>query len=167
LKKMRNQILYILKHTVSLILWASFFLCLFLSIGCSSGIHGAISDEQLLDKLISDYFSSWSKPDMQAYQKCFHPKASIYFIDGPGDPHHFRLENFIAIQKKAHISTTKPMSEKPTQTSIEVRGRIANALVRWELHKGNASTTGTDIFTFVKTDQGWKILTLVFEADQK
>jgi hypothetical protein len=129
--------------------------------------HGTFPEERLLGKLISDYFSSWSKPDMHAYQKCFHPNASVYFIDSSGNPHYFALDNFIAGQKKAHLSTTVPMSEKPTQSSIEVQGRIAYAVVRWELHEGSASSTGTDFFTFIKTDLGWKILSLVYEQDKK
>jgi hypothetical protein len=40
-------------------------------------------------------------------------------------------------------------------------------VVRWELTKGGARVTGTDYFTFLKTGKEWKILSLVFEENNK
>lgn len=144
----------------------SLMVCLLVSTG-SQGEQGNSVEKQQLNTLISGYFSSWSKPDMEAYKSCFHPKASIYFIDGSGNPHHSLLEEFIARQEKAHQSARERLSERPTQTSVVVQGRIAHAAVRWELQKGGASVTGTDYFTFIKKDGGWKILSLIYEQDQK
>jgi hypothetical protein len=121
----------------------------------------------MVEKLISNYFLSWSKPDMEAYRGCFHPKASIYFIDASGNPHHYQIDTFITAQEKAHRLAMEPMVEKPKHMSIDVRGRVARALVLWELYKGGESVTGTDYFTFIKTDRGWKILSLVYEQDKK
>jgi hypothetical protein len=149
------------------VLLTSLLACLLLSSKSSLGEQKTLSEEQLLGRLITEYFSSWSKPDMQAYKNCFHPKASVYFIDKSGNPHHYLLDEFIAGQTNAHLMAPKPMSERPTHSSIEVRGWIAHAVVRWELIRGSKSETGTDYFTFIKTDQGWKILTLVFEQDKK
>lgn len=104
---------------------------------------------------------------MQAYSRCFHPKASVYFIDSSGDPHHYLLDVFINGQKNARLLGPKPMIERPTQSSVEVRGRIAHAVVRWELQEGSAYHTGTDYFTFTKTIEGWKILSLIYEQDKK
>jgi hypothetical protein len=141
--------------------------CLLLAAGAGGGEQGAKSEEQQLGDLISHYFSSWSKADMAAYGNFFHPQASIYFIDKAGRPYFRPLEEFLAAQGKAQLSGKEPMTEKPTQTTLEVRGRIARVAVRWELHKGSATITGTDYFTFLKTDAGWKILNLVFEQDKK
>jgi len=134
---------------------------------CSGGERGTGAEEQALIKLISDYFSSWSKPDMPAYKGCFHVKASVYFIDPSGNPRHYQLDEFIASQEKAHLQALGPMSERPVKSAITVHGRTAQAVIRWELKKGGAVITGTDYFTFLKTDLGWKILSLVFEQDQK
>ncbi|MFZ2087162.1 MAG: nuclear transport factor 2 family protein [Desulfobaccales bacterium] len=141
--------------------------CLTPCLGWVDVKQAAGAEEQVLARLISEYFSSWSKPDMQAYKNCFHAQASVYFIDASGNPHKYSLEEFIAQQEKAHLAATAPMTEKPTQSTIEVRGRTAQALVRWELLKSGTTATGTDYFTFLKTAAGWKILTLVFEQDKK
>jgi hypothetical protein len=150
-----------------LVALTSLLSCLLLLIGCFRGKQGTDTEKQLLNNLISGYFSSWSKPDMEAYKRCFHPKASIYFIDSSGNPHYSLLEEFIAGQEKAHQSARERLSERPTHTSVVVRGRIAHAVVRWELHQGSKSITGTDYFTFIKTDLGWRILGLLFENDKQ
>jgi hypothetical protein len=154
-----------LRFSGSLLFLAS--LLLLLSTGSSLGEQRSISEERLLREFISDYFSSWSKPDIEAYSKCFHPQASIHCIDRSGNPHLSLLDTFISEQRQAQLSASEPMIEKPTQSSIKVRGRIAHAMVRWELHKGGASYTGTDYFTFLKTHTGWRILSLIFEQDEK
>lgn len=152
---------------IKAIIWASLLTCLFPSFGRPAMEPGAIDEERLLGELISNYFSSWSKSDMLAYQKYFHPKASIYFIDTSGNLHSFRLDNFIDSQKKAHLLAAEPMVEKPTKSSIMVLGRLAHAVVRWELTEGSTIITGTDYFNFIRTDQGWKIFSLVYEEDKK
>ncbi len=141
--------------------------CLAHLMGCSGGKPDTGADDQALAKLISHYFSSWSKPDMPAFQGCFHDKASVYFIDSSGNPRHYLLGEFIASQEQAHREARAPMSERPTKSTITVHGRTAQAVVRWELTKGDARVTGTDYFTFLKTGKEWKILSLVFEQDKQ
>ena len=167
MKRIVNLLIFFLRYSCSVVLLAALLACLLLSTGYSAGKQGTSPEERQVGELISHYFKSWSKPDMQAYESCFHPQASIYFIDPSGKPHYSPLDKFIAGQKKAHRSAKEPMIEKPTQSSIEVQGRIAHATVRWELNKGRTSVTGTDYFTFIKTNPGWRILILVFESEKK
>jgi hypothetical protein len=141
--------------------------CLWLAPGGALGEPGTGAEERLLHDLISVYFSSWSKPDMPAYKRCFHPQATVYFLDASGKPHRYQLDEFVAHQEKAQLQGPKPMSERATHTTLSVQGRLAHAEVRWELHKNGATETGADFFTFIKTDQGWKIISLVFEQDKK
>ena len=149
-----------------LILLAIILTGLMLNTGCSGGEQKTNADQQQLHSLLSRYFASWSKSDMAAYKGCFHPLASIYFIDGAGNPYYAKLDHFIAVQAKAQQRARERMSEKPTQISLVVQGRIAHAVVHYELHQGKATVTGTDYFTFTKTDAGWRIITLVFDKDK-
>jgi len=159
---MRNAI-----RQAGLILSAALLTVLLLATGCCGAEKGANADQQQLKSLISGYFASWSKPDMAAYKASFHPLAAIYFVDAGGKPHYAQLEKFIAWQEQAHQEAGGRLSEKPTDISLAVHGRLAQAAVRWELHKGNAVETGTDYFMFIKTEAGWRILTLIFEQDKK
>lgn len=163
----RKPLFSALRNFWSLVLLTLLPASLLFATGCLSGAQGVTPEEQMVGKLISAYFSSWSKPDMEAYRRCFHPQASVYFIDASGNPHRYQLDTFISAQEKAHRLAAAPMVEKPTHSSIDMRGRVARALVRWQLDKGKDSITGTDFFTFIKTDLGWKILSLVYEQDKK
>lgn len=135
--------------------------------GGAQGEPGTGAEERLLHDLISTYFSSWSKPDMSSYKSCFHPQATVYFIDAAGNPHRSLLDEFVAGQERVQLRGPKPMTERPTHTTLSVHGRLARGEVRWELHKNGATDTGTDYFTFLKTGTGWKIIGLVFEQDPK
>ena len=146
--------------------WFCLFACLLVLAGRSWGEPGKTAEEMALDNLISVYFTSWSKPDMQAYKDCFHPQASVYFIDGSGNPHPYQLEEFLAGQARVQLGSRKPLSERPTKTSLAVGGRLGQAEVRWELQRDSTKATGTDYFIFVKTGTGWKILSLAYEQDK-
>ncbi len=138
--------------------------------GCSRREQGTGAEKQALHNLIAGYFASWSKADMAAYQGCFHPLAAIYFVDGAGNPHYARLDEFIAGQERAHQAARQhqqSLTEKPTHVLLTVQGRLAQAEVRWELHRGSAVVTGTDYFTLIKTGAGWRILSLAFEEDKQ
>ena len=146
-------------------LWFCFSAIFLLSTGLAWGQPGTETDQRLLDNLISAYFSSWSKPDMQAYKDCFHPQASIFYLNKSGNFHRYRLDEFVAGQERAHLTGPKPLTEKPTKITRSVQSRLGQAEVRWQLQQGSATVTGTDYFIFVKTDAGWKIISLVFEQD--
>jgi hypothetical protein len=148
----------------ALILLAVFVTVPMLATGCGAGERGT-NGEQQLHGLIARYFASWSKNDMATYKGCFHPLAAIYFIDDAGNPHYARLDTFIAAQEKAQQEARGRLSEKPVHISLSVHGGLAQATVRWELHKGSAVVTGTDYFMFIKTGADWRILSLIFEQD--
>jgi hypothetical protein len=162
---MRNAFRY-----AGLVLMVCLLTGLVLATVCFGGEQGTNADQQQLKNLISGYFASWNKPDMAAYKGCFHPLASIYFVDGAGNPHYSRVEEFIIGQAKFHQAAQQHqqrVSESPTKVSLTVHGRLAQAAVRWKLYTGSATVTGIDYFTLIKTDAGWRILSLAFENDKK
>jgi hypothetical protein len=57
------------------------------------------------------------------------------------------------------------MAEVPTDMKITADGRVAQAAVRWKLTKGTEVVTGTDYFTLIQTESGWRIMSLVFYND--
>ena len=122
-------------------------------------------DERLLDLFVDNYFKYWSSRSMEAYEDCFHPDATIYYVDSLGRPRGLNLPTFIALQKDAHLKAPEPMTEVPTSKVLSVNGNLAETRVRWKLTSGSEVTTGIDIFNLVKDNGRWRILTLVFAAD--
>ncbi len=149
------------------VIFFSLVACLLLLNGESRGEPGNTAAEQGLDNLISVYFSSWSQADMQAYKDCFHPLASVGYLDKSGNLYQYQLEEFLTGQARAHQTGPKPLTEKPTKITRSVQGRLGQAEVRWQLQQGSATATGTDYFIFVKTEAGWKIISLVYEQDKR
>lgn len=123
-------------------------------------------DQAAVLAFIDRYFSTWSARDMDGYGSCFHPSARIVFVSHGGGLQADTLTDFLHGQRLAHAQSDQPMTESATDIKLEGDGRLTQATVRWRLVKGAEVVTGTDCFTLVKTDGGWKIISLVFNNDK-
>lgn len=129
---------------------------------------GARATEAEVRTAVETYFSVWSQGDMTAYAATFHPEAVIIFTKPDGTVGmRAPVQPFVASQKEAHAVSADPMTEVPLDIKISLDGSLATALVPWKLTAGNRVDTGVDAFTFVRTAAGWKIITLVFNSDEK
>lgn len=133
-----------------------------LAVSCTKS---ASADEAAVRSFLATYFSTWSVKDMDSYGACFHPQARITFVGKNGETQSDGLTDFLHGQKLAHAQSPVPMSESPTEMKITYDNRVTIASVRWKLTKGAEVVTGTDCFTLIKTDAGWKIMSLVFYND--
>lgn len=137
-------------------------LLLFLISGCT---EAASPGETEVRTFLNRYFSTWSAKDMEGYGGCFHPQARITFVGKGGVSQSDGLTDFLHGQKLSHAQATAPMTEVPTDMKITMDSRVAQAAVRWKLTKGAEIVTGTDYFTLIQTESGWKIVSLVFYND--
>jgi len=137
-------------------------LLLFLISGCT---EAASPGETEVRTFLNRYFSTWSAKDMDGYGGCFHPQARITFVGKGGVSQSDGLTDFLHGQKLSHAQATAPMTEVPTDMKITMDARVAQAAVRWKLTKGAEIVTGTDYFTLIQTESGWKIVSLVFYND--
>ena len=123
-------------------------------------------DRKSVNLFLDHYFSSWSNRNMVAYKNCFHPDATIVFLDRAYAPHAFpSLDFFIRTQEEAHQKSLGKMREVPLDKRITMVGKMSQATVRWKLVKGLQTLTGVDLFTLILTPEGWKILNLTFLND--
>lgn len=137
-------------------------LLLFLISGCT---EAASPGETEVRTFLNRYFSTWSAKDMDGYGGCFHPQARITFVGKGGASQSDGLTDFLHGQKLSHAQATAPMAEVPTDMKITMDSRVAQAAVRWKLTKGAEIVTGTDYFTLIQAESGWKIVSLVFYND--
>ncbi len=114
---------------------------------------------------LNRYFSTWSAKDMDGYGSCFHTQARITFVGKGGVSQSDGLTDFLHGQKLSHAQSPVPMTEVPTDMKITADGRVAQAAVRWKLTKGSEVVTGTDYFTLIQTESGWRLMSLVFYND--
>lgn len=139
--------------------------CLAALVLLSSCTKAVSNEEAAVRSFLESYFSTWSVKDMERYGECFLQQARITFVSKDGQVQSDGLTDFLHGQKLAHAQSSVPMSEIPTEMKITFDRRVTIAAVRWKLTKGAEVVTGTDNFTLVKTEAGWKIVSLVFFND--
>lgn len=137
--------------------------CLLLTVTACSKAAGP--EDAGVRVFLNRYFSTWSAKDMDGYGGCFHPQARITFVGMGGGSQSDGLTDFLHGQKLSHAQSPVPMAEVPTDMKITADGRVAQAAVRWKLTKGTEVVTGTDYFTLIQTESGWRIMSLVFYND--
>ena len=132
---------------------------------CSPAPQAAHPDEAAVRSFLERYFSTWSARDMEGYGACFHPSARITFMAGEGRVNTDTLTEFLAGQTLGHQRSPVPMTEVADSMEIHMDERAALARVAWTLTNGAERSTGIDHFSLIKTEQGWKIIHLLFYAD--
>lgn len=137
--------------------------CVFYVAACKPGTTHV--EEGPVKAFLNTYFSTWSAQDMDGYAACFHPNARVTYVDHEGQGVSQGLTDFIHGQKLSHSQSANAMAEVPLDIKLAGDARITQAQVRWKLTKGSEIVTGTDFFTLVKTDAGWRIIALVFYND--
>ena len=123
---------------------------------------------------LKEYYKDMSDRDWEKYQSHFWENATITTAwKQPGDSvvtvDVTTIGDFI---KEAPLGPgSQPIFEETMKDSkINVQGNIANAWIRYEAKFGKPDSltrwTGTDVFTMLRYNGEWKIVSLVFESDQ-
>jgi len=119
-----------------------------------------------VEKLVRNYFKSWSDQRMRDYADCFAENAVIQEVDS-GKVRTQLKDPFVAEQTNYHRIAVFRAVEVPVQTSITFEAELARVVVYWKLTAGPRVQYGYDHFTLVKVDQDWKIVNLVFYGVKK
>jgi len=119
-----------------------------------------------LEAFLDEYFDSWSRQDMGAYQACFHPRATIHNVDAEGRVTMQRLDDFIAGQRAGHLRSVDRMIEVPLWHRVEPGLKAVQVHVRWKLTAGPREVLGRNHYTLLRGGEaGFQILNLVFYGE--
>jgi hypothetical protein len=127
-----------------------------------------------VEKLLQGYYKTMSARNWQTYRNYFWPGATITTAwSQPGDSVErvdvTTIDDFI---RETHLGPdSQPVfEEKMTDSRIEVQGNMANAWVSYEAAFGKPDSLmrwkGTDLFTLLRHNGEWKIVSLVFESKE-
>ena len=119
------------------------------------------SEKAAVEKLIEEYFKSWSEQRMQDYGGCFADGAVIQEI-GSGSINTQMKGPFVAQQTTYHKLAIFKAVEVPVRTSIQFEADLCRVVVYWKLTAGPRVQYGYDHFTLMKQKGAWKIVNLVF-----
>ena len=151
------------------------FTCAFFFSACNSG--GAPkknnSSTAELQKLLEEYYQTMSTRNWKAYQAYFSSDASLTTIwkeqtDSIPKIKTSSITDFIA-QTKDGPDSQPIFEEKMLSSEIEIKNNLAQAWVSYEAKFGTQDNLfewkGIDLFSFIRYNNEWKIVAIVFEAE--
>jgi hypothetical protein len=141
--------------------------------GVAFSINHRDSLHLILESRVREYYSIMSSRDWEAYRDFFWPQATLSTIwQAPGDSepevHISTISEFIEATPEGPDS--QPVFEEvPLRIEIDVRGNLAIAWVNYEARFGSEDHLmewkGTDIFTWMKHRNEWRIIALAYSSE--
>lgn len=120
------------------------------------------------------YYDALSARDWERLPTSFWPNATLTTIWRPPDEPEQRVWTttvpaFIAAAPEGPDS--QPIfEERPVSMEVRVDGRLASAWVRYRARFGSpdalACWTGTDLFTLIRQDREWRIVSIAYDGDE-
>jgi len=127
----------------------------------------------VLNKLLASYYADMSERDWQEYREYFWDDATLTTSwqkegDTVARVNVTSIDAFI--EQTPRGPDSQPIfSERMKSASIQVRDNLATAWVEYDAEFGQPDSlmrwSGTDVFTFLRHDGEWKIVSLVFESN--
>lgn len=142
------------------------FLLLFTAASLWSKGQGTYeADKKAILEKVQLFFDALQKQDTSLYK-------SVFMAESTGWSIRIRNDSIItstwrsADRVKRLINPSAVVEEKMLSYEIKIHNNIAMAWVPYTLSvSGKFSHCGVDLFTFIKTDQGWKISTCSFTIE--
>lgn len=148
----------------------------FITIQChnvaSKGDHGK-QEQQNIEAILQSYYQNMSDRDWTSYQRFFSPDATLTTIwpaEGTNTPqiHTNTISEFLA-QTSEGPDSQPIFEEKMIKSEITCKGNLAQAWVNYEAKFGSKDSLlewkGLDLFSFIRHNGEWKIVSLVFESE--
>lgn len=147
-----------MKHCLSLT--ALTFLLTF-----STSVHAQDEKENVLN-VVREFFTAIGKSDSVAFNKVFMKDAHMYVARPVNDSIQYTSRAAVGRSIfKTGRTLRETMREKGVK--VEVHQNIAMAWVPYDFHVNNTfSHCGVDVFTFMKTKEGWKIALIAYTVEK-
>jgi hypothetical protein len=120
---------------------------------------GSRAEEQAaVVKIVQQFFDALHAKDGDRLRATCQPGAQ--FTSGRPAPEGYAVRSRSVETDIAHFAEAKEIwLERMWSPTVLIAGRIAVVWTRYDFHRdGKLSHNGTDCFTLIKTDAGWKIV---------
>ena len=156
-------------HLCLLITFTLLFLC------CNSENQTTIknSSVQVIEELLNDYYDTMTSRNWESYREYFISDATLTTIwqaenDTIPKISTHSISEFIA-QTKDGPDSQPIFEEKMLSSEIDEKNNLAQAWVRYKAKFGTTDNliewNGTDLFSFIRYNNEWKIVSIVFESE--
>lgn len=115
--------------------------------------------------VVQRFFDSLAKKDMAALQALVLPGTQITTWRPTPEGTGIR-RRVVEEDVKSIPGQPDTLLERMWDPQVQVRGRIATVWAPYDFHRsGRFSHSGIDVFTLVKTAEGWRIVSLVYTVE--
>lgn len=135
-----------------------------MSLSCYSQQTEEADKKAVLEK-VNLFFKVLETKDTVLYNKLVYPNAQIWTIRPQQDTLKIGMRSFSA--DMINLVAMKPViEEKPMSYEIKIHNNIAIVWAPYTLSlSGKFSHCGVDVFTLLKSAEGWKIVSTVYSVE--
>jgi hypothetical protein len=125
----------------------------------------AEAEKKIIHQMVNDFFAALLSRDAARYSTLVMPGGSITTVRYINDSLKNATRSFEA-DMAALGKSTQLMQEEPFSIDISIHRDIAVAWVPYSFSlDGKQLHCGVDVFTFLRTPNGWKIASLAYSAE--
>jgi Putative lumazine-binding len=122
-------------------------------------------DKDLVLEKVNQFFEALEKQDTNLFKSITLPGGQTWSVKEVGDSVRVSMRSFEDRIRK-FINPAEVIQERALDVEIKIHRQVAMAWVPYELDlSGQFLHCGVDIFTMLKTNQGWKITTVAFTME--
>jgi hypothetical protein len=142
-----------------------YFFILTLLLSIHTPIPQTTDEEKQVLQLVEDFFVALEKQDTVAFKKMFVKDAHNYAVWDVKDSVRVRSQPSTRFRFTPGQILKERMRKKTTIVKIE--GRIAMVWAPYDLWINETfSHCGVDVFTLIKTSEGWRIATIAYTMEK-
>ncbi len=114
---------------------------------------------------VQQFFDALEKQDTVLFKSILLTNGQVWAISEKENVAKYSMRQFSDFMKTL-INPARVIQERMLSSEVTIHNRIAMAWVPYTLDiSGKFSHCGVDLFTFLKTDEGWKIATAAYTIE--
>ena len=122
-------------------------------------------DIRSVDEFLDTFQERYSARDIKGVSRLFMDISTV-MVDFEGRLTAYTIEDWLDMTENVFDSNPR-ISDKLTERSIMVYGKIAVATCRYDFKSAVEHSTGHDIFSLVRTPDGWRIVSLMYSGERE
>jgi hypothetical protein len=132
----------------------------------SFGQESHNQDKKEILQKVQLFFDALEKQDTILFKSILLTNGQVWAISEKENAAKYSTRNFSDFMKTL-INPARIIQERMLSSEVKIHNRIAMAWVPYTLDiSGKFSHCGVDLFTMLKTDEGWKIATAAYTIEQ-
>ena len=148
--------------------WYALLLCSTLigaATASAAGLPAPVGEREAVLAVVESFFQAMQSRDGAAMRAAFQPKTRFAYGGPAGSGYAVSQADIEEFSERAQ-KDPQAYNERMWSPEVLIDGRVAVVWARYDFHRGaKFSHNGRDCYVLLKTDNGWKIVSLVFSVE--